>query len=435
MPVSRRDFLRIVNANERSAMGALLSARGLEAFEAQDNRAQSSTGRPPGRRRTRRRRSGWPRRRAGAGQAERPAPPPGIDEIRISSNENPLGPGKTVLDAILGEFPEAGRYPFNSTPNETKLVETIASVNKAKPENVVVGAGSQEILKTSIRAFTSPFRPLVTGAPTFENCTGLCRRLGHPVHEVKVDSQFRINLEEMLSVVRGAGMVFLNNPNNPTATVHSAKAVQNFVERVRRISPDTVILIDEAYHDYVTDPNYQTAIPLALSTPNVFVARTFSKAYGMAGMRIGYAIGEADTIKPMARLKMPYNISVFGIAATIAALNDPKHIEQERRGTRRCARSPSRRSRSWAARRRPRKATSSSSTSAGPRASSGTPARTSGSRWDATSRRSNTATCASRLGRWPRCSARPPYSVKSFGPRRRPAAADASPGRPHADAT
>jgi histidinol-phosphate aminotransferase len=102
------------------------------------------------------------------------------------------------------------------------------------------------------------------------------------------------------------------------------------VERVRRISPDTVILIDEAYHDYVTDPNYSTAIPLALSTPNVFVARTFSKAYGMAGMRIGYAIGEADTIKPLTKFKMPYNISVFGISAAIAALNDPKHIEQER---------------------------------------------------------------------------------------------------------
>jgi histidinol-phosphate aminotransferase len=326
MPVSRRGFFRIVGADERSAMSALLSARGHEAYLAQAQQGQAQTGGRQGGAG----RGGGRGGAQGAGRQGRPAPPEGVEEIRISSNENPLGPGKTVLDAILGEFPEAGRYPFNSTPNEGKLVETIAALHKAKPENVVMGAGSQEILKTSIRAFTSPFRPLVTGAPTFENCTGLCRRLGHPVHEVKVDSQFRINLEEMLTTVRGAGMVFLNNPNNPTATVHAAKTVQNFVERVRRISPDTVILIDEAYHEYVTDPNYQTAIPLALSTPNVFVVRTFSKAFGMAGMRIGYAIGEADTIKPLARLKMPYNISVFGIAAAMAALNDPKHIEQER---------------------------------------------------------------------------------------------------------
>src|SRR6185503_4623842 len=117
---------------------------------------------------------------------------------------------------------------------------------------------------------------------------------------------------------------------NPTATVHGLKTVTDFVERVRRISPDTVILIDEAYHEYVTDPEYQTAMPLALSTPNVFVARTFSKAFGMAGMRIGYAIGSLDTVKPLARVKMPYNISVFGIAASIAALGDPKHIDAER---------------------------------------------------------------------------------------------------------
>ena len=109
---------------------------------------------------------------------------------------------------------------------------------------------------------------------------------------MKVDSQFRLDLEGMLTVARGAGLIFVNNPNNPTATVHGAKTITDFVERVRRISPDTVILIDEAYHDYVTDPEYATAIPLALATPNVFVARTFSKAYGMAGMRIGYAIGQ-----------------------------------------------------------------------------------------------------------------------------------------------
>src|SRR5262249_58326330 len=123
-----------------------------------------------------------------------------------------------------------------------------------------------------------------------------------------------------------AGLVFWHNPNNPTATVHGATTVTDMVERIRKASPDTVILIDEAYHDYVTDPSYQTAVPLALSIPNVFVARTFSKAYGMAGMRIGYAIGMADTLKPLAKLKMPYNVSVFGAAAAIASLGDPPHI-------------------------------------------------------------------------------------------------------------
>ncbi len=329
MPVSRRDFLSLVRSQrDEWSIAQAIAARGHEALHAEQAAGTAQQGQGQGRQGGGGGRGGG--RGGGAGAAAGPTLPEGVEVIRISSNENPLGPGRAVLDAIVNKFPEAGRYPFNSTPSEGKLAETIAALHKAKPENVILGAGSQEILKSSIRAFTSPFRPLVTAAPTFENCTGLCRRLGHPVHEVKVDSQLRLDLEGMLTVVRGAGLVFLNNPNNPSATVHSLKSVTDFVERVRRISPDTVILIDEAYHEYVTDPEYQTAIPLAMATPNVFVARTFSKAFGMAGMRIGYAIGSLDTVKPLARVKMPYNISVFGIAAAIAALGDPKHIAAER---------------------------------------------------------------------------------------------------------
>ena len=130
MPVSRRGFLRILDTERSGPMsGAFLAARGLEAYFADTQR----------------------------GRATRPPLPPGVEEIRISSNENPLGPGKAALDAIVGKFPEAGRYPFNSTPSEGKLVEAIAA-NKVKPENVVLGAGSQEILKSAVRAFTSPYR-------------------------------------------------------------------------------------------------------------------------------------------------------------------------------------------------------------------------------------------------------------------------------------
>jgi histidinol-phosphate aminotransferase len=308
MPVSRRGFLRLVGAVDHSPFsGAWLSARGLEAHFA-ESQTQTQTGRAP-----------------------RPVLPPGVDEIRISSNENPLGPGRAALDAILGKFPEAGRYPFNSTPTEGDLVATIAARYKVKPENIVLGAGSQELLKSAMRAWVSPTKSLVTALPTFENCTGYAKRYKLPITEVKVDSAMRLDVDGMIAAASkgDAGLVFFNNPNNPTATVHGAKTVTDMVERIRKASPDTVILIDEAYHDYVTDPSYQTAIPLALSTPNVFVARTFSKAYGMAGMRIGYAIGMPDTMKKLAQLKMPYNVSVFGVAAAIASFNDPQHIVEE----------------------------------------------------------------------------------------------------------
>lgn len=323
MAISRRGFFDAFGAAGRPAFsGAALAARGLEAdfaaAWAQDP-AQTGTSTTTG--------SGRGGGQGGRGQ--RPPLPPGVVEIRINSNENPLGPGKVVLDAIVGKFPEASRYPFNSTPKSDDLIALLATKNKVKPENIVLGAGSQEILKNAMRAFVSPYRGLLTAAPTFENCTGFARKMKFPVTEIKVDSNFRLDVENLVATVRGAGLVYFNNPNNPTATVLGAKVVSDFVERVRRISPDTVILIDEAYHDYVTDPTYETAIPLAMATPNVFVARTFSKAYGMAGMRIGYAVGQTDTIKPLVRLQMPLNVSVLGVAAAVASINDPQHIADE----------------------------------------------------------------------------------------------------------
>lgn len=265
------------------------------------------------------------------GRNARPPLPPGVSEIRLSSNENPLGPGRKVLDAVTRKFPEAGRYPFNSTPSDANLVSALAAHHKVKNENITLGAGSQEILKNSVRAFTSPSSRLVTANLTFENPTNTAKKLGHPLNEVPLDSAFKLDVEAMVAAARGAGLVFFNNPNNPTGTVHGAKTVADFVERVRKASPDTVILIDEAYHEYVTDPSYATAVPLALETPNVIVARTFSKAYGMAGMRVGYAIGRPDAIRKLARYKMPYNVSVFGVAAALAALDDAAHIDGERR--------------------------------------------------------------------------------------------------------
>ena len=305
MPVSRRGFLRLVN----EADGAFISARGLEAHYA-ETQAQ------------------------GQGQAPRvrPVVPPGVEEIRISSNENPLGPGRAVIDAIRGKFPEAGRYPFNSSPTDSALVAALADRYKIKSENLVLGAGSQELLKNAMRAWVTPQKALVTALTTFENCTSFAKKYKLPVTEVKVDAAMRLDVEGMIAAASkgDAGLVFFNNPNNPTATVHGAKTVADMVQRIRKASPSTVILIDEAYHEYVTDPSYESAVPIALSTPNVLVSRTFSKAFGMAGMRIGYAIGMAETMKPLATLRMPYNVSVFGVAAAMASLGDPAHIAAER---------------------------------------------------------------------------------------------------------
>ena len=195
-----------------------------------------------------------------AGHADAQMGAPGSKMIRIASNENPLGPGQHVVDAIVGKFPEASRYPFNATQKEGALIGALAQKFGAKNEQIVLGPGSGEILTHAVRAFTSPTKPLVTAWPSFENPRDTAKKIGSPVREVGFDGKLRIDLDKMVEASKGAGLVFFCNPNNPTATVHGKTAVADMVKAIRAASPDTVILIDEAYHDYVTDPSYKSAV-------------------------------------------------------------------------------------------------------------------------------------------------------------------------------
>ena len=250
--------------------------------------------------------------------------------IRIASNENPLGPGQHVVDIIVGKFPEAGRYPFNAREQEPVLIKALAGNHGVTNDQIVLGPGSGEILSNAVRAFTSPTKPLATAWPTFENPRDTARKIGTEVRAVDLDANLRINIDKLVDASKGAGLVFFCNPNNPTATVHGASAVADFVKRVRAASPDTVIFIDEAYHEYVTDPSYKTAMDIAKSTPKVFLSRTFSKAYGMAGLRVGYAIGDREVIKTLGSYRMPYAVNLPAIAAATGGLGNQAHIDQER---------------------------------------------------------------------------------------------------------
>jgi histidinol-phosphate aminotransferase len=306
MSVSRRGFLQGLKAGRPTHAAEFMAARGHE-----EHVALMQQGRQGG--------------------MNRPQLPPGVQAIRISSNENPLGPGKAAIDAILGKFPEANRYPFNSTPLDADLEMLIAKIYNAKRENVVLGVGSQELLKNAARVFLSPTKHLVIPSPTYGDPAGFAQnQLKITVKTAPVtDKTLKTDLSALLPLVSGAGLVYICNPNNPTATTSSAKEITEFIAAVKKASPTTGILLDEAYIDYATDSGVQTAIPQALTTPGVIVARTFSKAYGMAGVRIGYAIGDAATIKKMSAWRMPYNVNTFGVAAAVASLKDPQHIKDE----------------------------------------------------------------------------------------------------------
>jgi len=254
------------------------------------------------------------------------APPP--RPLLLHNNENPLGPGPAVLDAVraaLGAGGRAGRYCFDEV---AVLQRAIADRFAVTPENVVIGCGSTQILRDAVQVFTSPARPLVAGQMTYEECPSYAEMIGTPVRAIPLTPTLQLDLEATAASAKGAGMVFLNNPNNPTATVLSGNAVDAFIERVLAADPQCVVLIDEAYHDYVTDPSHRSQAARAVKDPRVIVARTFSKAHGMAGMRVGYGLAHPDTAKRLAwEGSMPLNIA--GLLAATASIQDQARIDRE----------------------------------------------------------------------------------------------------------
>jgi|SwirhirootsSR2_FD_contig_91_283643_length_2470_multi_2_in_0_out_0_1 histidinol-phosphate aminotransferase len=246
--------------------------------------------------------------------------------VCIASNENPVGPGKVVLDqlrTLLEGGTKPGRYS-NQMGDLTDAICAKFSKYGVKPDNVCLGEGSTQILRSATQLFTSKTKALVGTIPTYEECAGYAELIGNPVRGVKLNSEFKMDLDAMLAAAKGAGLVFYCNPNNPVATYVGAKATRDFLQKLNAASPETTILIDEAYFDYVTDPDHETHVSVALQNPRVIVARTFSKAYGMAGLRQGYAIGHPDTMKKLREWDMAHGAStlnVFGMAAATAALH------------------------------------------------------------------------------------------------------------------
>ena len=301
MSVSRRSFVASLGAGTAGLLTApLIRWPGHEALLAQ----------------------GLPERRADRLLASAPG------MIRIDSNENPNGPGRHALEAISNAFSHANRYPVKE---EDDALAMIAKVRGVSPTNVILGCGSGELLRAAVLAFTTPERALVAPEPTFEAPANFAKFMQHPVVAPPVDAKLRLDLDAIVSASRGAGLVYFCNPNNPTATVHGGDDVAAFVEAMNRASPDTVILVDEAYHEYVADKSYRTSIPIALANPRVVVTRTFSKVFGMAGLRAGYAIGQPDTLKLMSRWLLGSNVNQLALAAVTETVGDTAHVASEQR--------------------------------------------------------------------------------------------------------
>jgi histidinol-phosphate aminotransferase len=252
-----------------------------------------------------------------------PGPPP---SVILSSNENPLGCHKDVLAGVQASFGEAGRYAFATADDVAALVAKKCGV---KRENVLLGSGSTQILRTCTHVFTSKTAGLVAAIPAYEECADYARLMGHPLTGVKLTSDLKMDLDALQAASKGAGLIFYCNPNNPVATAVSGSDTKAYLATLMKQSPNTTVLVDEAYYEYATAPGYETMIPLAVENPRVVVARTFSKCFGMAGLRIGFAIGHRDTIAKMADWDGMGNISLLGLEGARAALAVPDQWVKE----------------------------------------------------------------------------------------------------------
>lgn len=245
--------------------------------------------------------------------------------VRLSSNENPYGPSPAALKAMTDGFSLAWRYPDEYAD---VLAEELARMHGVPAEQVLLGDGSGEILKLCAAAFTGRDKKIVIANPTFE---AIARHAGVANAEVvKVDlaPDYSHDLKKMLAAANGAGLVYLCNPNNPTASITHKNEVSDFLAK---LSPATMVLVDEAYHHYVESPDYESVIPLVKQYPNLIVARTFSKIYGMAGLRCGYCVTQRANI---ARLRTHQIFDSVNIMALVAALASVKDAEQVSRGRR-----------------------------------------------------------------------------------------------------
>jgi histidinol-phosphate aminotransferase len=251
--------------------------------------------------------------------AQRKPTPAG--SIRLNFNENPYGPSPQARAALADCGPIANRYPDEAY---LQVIAALAQKYNLQPGNIILGSGSTEILRAADDAFLDRTRYVVAAAPTFEAVLDYARVLHSNAVLVALTPDHRHDLPKMAAACTSkTGVVYVCNPNNPTGTIVTRDELAAFVQSV---PPTTLIVVDEAYYDFADDPRYSSAVEFSPAHPNVIVARTFSKIYGMAGMRLGYAVGAKE---PMDRLRaelLKDNGNAAVLQAALGSLADDAHV-------------------------------------------------------------------------------------------------------------
>jgi histidinol-phosphate aminotransferase len=244
--------------------------------------------------------------------------------IKLASNENPLGPSPRALAALSGAQDMLHRYPDGGG---YQLRQTIADRWKVGKEQVILGNGSDEILGLLARTFLTPGDEAIMADHTFVIYKMEVTAVhGKPVVVPLVDWAY--DLESMVcAVTPRTRLLFLCNPNNPTGTMVSAEAVDRLMAKVPE---DVIVVFDEAYFEYVRNPQFPDAMAYVKQGRNAIVLRTFSKIYGLAGLRIGYGVSTPEIIDFLNRVRPPFNVNSLAQRAALAALGDDEHVAKSR---------------------------------------------------------------------------------------------------------
>lgn len=254
--------------------------------------------------------------------------PPNI-KARLSANENPFGPSAAAKKSIAEAVDKSYQYPFF---NFKDLIAKIADFEGVKPEQISLAAGSSPFLKAAAIHFGKDHGQIITGALSYADLPSSAQTLGADIVEVPMTKDFKLDLEEMeRKITPKTKLVYLCNPNNPTATVVDTQKLKAFVERVSAKVP---VFIDEAYIDYLDNPESVTLISSVKKGQNVIVARTFSKLYGFAGLRVGYIVSQSEMIQTLNEYTPgAMSISATSLNAAIAAYQERTFLDDAKKKT------------------------------------------------------------------------------------------------------
>jgi histidinol-phosphate aminotransferase len=244
--------------------------------------------------------------------------------VRLDRNENAYGPSRNVLDAIQSSIGNVNRYPLLEN---SSVKEKIANASSVKPEQILLGCGSTDILRMAAFAFLGRGKQLIQASPTYQALENYARAVSSEVFSVALTPRFAHDLDGMQArVTPSTTLVYICNPNNPTASLTPRKDLDTFIGR---LPASTFVVIDEAYHDYAGQSGmYASFIDHPLEDERVIVTRTFSHAYGLAGLRLGYAVASPASIQKMQQFASRDNVNTVVLQAASAALDDLDGLNQ-----------------------------------------------------------------------------------------------------------